>query len=347
MRRLVVAAAVSLAVSLGWAPAAFACGGLVAPNGAVKLLQTTTLVAYHDGVEHYVTSFAYAGGGGRFGSIVPLPGVPTAVTRGGSWTLQRLEREVQPIVPGSLAAERASTASGPAQVILRTTVDALDITVLKGGGPAVTTWVRDHGFTVSRDLPAMLDFYARRSPIFLTATFDGAAEAARGLGVGDGTPVQVTIPTSNPWVPLHILSLAKDSDDEVTADVFMLTDHRPALLSGPGVQLVQSRPAEDRLLSDLRSDGGMSWIAPSAWLSYLKVDAPAASLNYDLAADTSGAGRPSLRSAALTAYHPGDLLTPHHGDNGWWWTTAIISAGVLVLVVAAFRTRRRSPKTAS
>jgi hypothetical protein len=347
MRRLLAVAAVGLAVSGGWAPAAFACGGLVAPNGAVKLLQTTTLVAYHDGVEHYVTSFAYAGGGGRFGSIVPLPGVPTAVTKGGSWTLQRLEREVQPPVPGPLTEERAAAASGPAQVILRTTVDALDITVLKGGGPAVTAWVRAHGFAVSRDLPAMLDFYARRSPIFLTATFDGAAEAAKGLGVGDGTPVQVTIPTSNPWVPLHILSLAKDSDDVVTADVFMLTDHRPALLSGPGVDLVQSRPAEDGLLSDLRSDRGMGWIASSAWLSYLKVDALAAGLNYDLAADTSGAGRPSLRAAALTAYHPGDLVAPHHGDNGWWWTTAIIGAGVLMLVGAALWTRRRSPRTAS
>jgi hypothetical protein len=347
MRRFLAVAVVGLAVGLGWAPAAFACGGLVAPNGAVKLLQTTTLVAYHDGVEHYVTSFAYAGGGGRFGSIVPLPGVPTAVTKGGSWTLQRLEREVQPPVPGPLAVEREATASGRAQVILRTTVDALDITVLKGGGPAVTAWVRDHGFAVSRDLPAMLDFYAQRSPIFLTATFDGAAEASRGLGVGDGTPVHVTIPTSNPWVPLHILSLAKDADDVVTADVFMLTDHRPALLSGPGVHLVQSRPAEDGLLSDLRSDRGMRWIAPSAWLSYLTVDAPAAGLKYDLAADTSGAGRPSLRAAALTAYHPGDLVVTHHGDSGWWRTAAIISAAVSGLAVAGFWTRRRLLRTAS
>jgi hypothetical protein len=349
MRRLLTVAAVGLAVVVGWAPAAFACGGLVAPNGAVKLLRTTTLVAYHNGVEHYVTSFAYAGGGARFGSIIPLPGVPTAVTKGGSWTLQRLEREVQPPVSEPLAARASAAPSGPAQVILRTTVDALDITVLRGGGPAVTAWVRDHGFAVSRDLPAMLDFYARRSPIFLTATFNGAAEAAGGLRSGDGTPVQVTIPTSNPWVPLHILSLAKDSDDVVTADVFMLTDHRPALLSGPAVQLVQSRPAEQGLLSDLRSDRGMGWIAPSAWLSYLKVDVPAVDLNYDLAADASGSGRPSLRAAALTAYHPGDLVTPRHGDNVWWWTAAIVSAAALLLSVAVYWTRRRSagPRSAS
>jgi hypothetical protein len=348
MRRFLAVVGLTTAVGLGWAPAAFACGGLVAPNGAVKLLQTTTLVAYHDGVEHYVTSFAYEGGGGRFGSIVPLPGVPTSVTRGGSWTLQRLEREVQPPVREPLeAAPAASAGSNQAQVILRAKVDALNITVIKGGGPAVTAWVRQQGFAVSRDLPAMLDFYAHRSPIFLTATFDGTAEAARHLQVGDGTPVQVAVPTPNPWVPLHILSLAKDLDDVVTADVFMLTDHRPALLSGPGVHLVQSRPAEASLLSDLRSDRGMSWIAPSAWFSYLNVDAPAGSLSYDLAADTSGAGHPSRAAAALIAYHPGDLGGgPGDAGSNWWWVLALTAAGLAILLATIWLVqRRRRPET--
>ena len=39
-----------------------ACGGLVTPNGTVSLLKTTTLAAYHD-IEHYVTSFEFAGEG--------------------------------------------------------------------------------------------------------------------------------------------------------------------------------------------------------------------------------------------------------------------------------------------
>ncbi len=63
---------------------AWACGGLVAPNGGINLVRTSTLAAYHDGVEHYVTSFEFNGeGGGEFGSIVPLPGVPTDVVKGG------------------------------------------------------------------------------------------------------------------------------------------------------------------------------------------------------------------------------------------------------------------------
>src|SRR6478736_8510424 len=90
-------------------PAA-ACAGLIGPNGAVNLLRTTTFAGYHDGVEHYVTAFKFAGGGGKFGSLVPLPGVPTNVERGGDWTLQRLVRETTPQPKFFAADERASAA---------------------------------------------------------------------------------------------------------------------------------------------------------------------------------------------------------------------------------------------
>src|SRR6266849_675939 len=72
--------------------AAEACAGLIGSNGAVNLGRTTTLAGYHDGVEHYVTAFKFLGGGGQFGTLIPLPGVPTSVERGGAWTLQRLVR---------------------------------------------------------------------------------------------------------------------------------------------------------------------------------------------------------------------------------------------------------------
>ena len=71
--------ALALAFSmLTLAAPAFACGGLIGPNGAVNLLRTTTFVGYHDGVEHYVTAFQFAGGGGKFGSLTPLPVVELA-----------------------------------------------------------------------------------------------------------------------------------------------------------------------------------------------------------------------------------------------------------------------------
>jgi hypothetical protein len=288
------------ALVVATAAPAGACGGLVAPNGAVRLDRTTTLAAYHDGVEHYVTSFQYAGGGTNFGSIIPLPGVPSEVKKAGSWTLQRLEREVNP--PRALSADAgfATSAAPAAQVLLQTTVDALDITVLKGGGPEVLAWVKAHGYAVSNDAPAMLDFYASRSPIFLAARFDATKAAARQEQSGDGTPIQITIPTPNPWVPLHILSLAKVPEAPVVADVFLLTDHAPALLGlDGGVQIQAGEPASASLLSDLRSDQNSEWIPGQGWLSYITINTSAGQLNHDLAIDVSGAGHPSVIQAGF------------------------------------------------
>src|SRR5215207_1619500 len=96
MRKALLAIGIGVVASgVGVGPA-LACGGLIGRNGSVNLVRTTTLAGYHDGVEHYVTSFEFAGSGGAFGSIVPLPGIPTDVQRGGDWTLQRLVREVRP-----------------------------------------------------------------------------------------------------------------------------------------------------------------------------------------------------------------------------------------------------------
>ena len=100
--------AASAALLITAAPT-LACGGLIGPNGAVNLLRTTTFAGYHDGVEHYVTSFEFAGGGGSFGSITPLPGIPTDVVRGGDWTLQRLIRETDPVPEFALAAASAGS----------------------------------------------------------------------------------------------------------------------------------------------------------------------------------------------------------------------------------------------
>ena len=135
MRRIaLLGVLVAIPVLLMAAPAG-ACGGLVGENGTIQLTRTSTLAAYHDGVERYVTSFEFTGEGAEVGSIVPLPGVPTDVERGGDWTLQRLEREVRPPVPRAFAGrEHGEADSDKAEVLLETKIDALDITVLRGGG---------------------------------------------------------------------------------------------------------------------------------------------------------------------------------------------------------------------
>jgi hypothetical protein len=280
---------------------ALACGGLIGPNGAVNLLRTTTFAGYHDGVEHYVTAFQFAGGGGAFGSITPLPGVPSSVEKGGDWTLQRLVRETDPVLAPEAAFARA--AADEAEILMEVRIDALDVTVLKGGASQVGRWATDHGFRLPPDAPEVLDFYARRSPIFLAAVFDADAAAERGQEIGDGTPVHITIPTENPWVPIRILALGKTGEDRVEADVYLLTDREPAILPEPigsnGLRLDHAAPASNELLADLRSDQGMEWIPGHGWLTKIAVSADAHQLSYDLAVDASGRGAPSLVAAGL------------------------------------------------
>ena len=353
MRRVLGPVAVVAAIVLGAGPA-LACGGLIGPNGTVTLVKTTTLAAYHEGVEHYVTSFRFAGPGGAFGSIVPLPGVPTNVERGGDWTLQRLLREVAPREARATtgAVELAADAAAPAEVLLETRVDALDLTVLKGGGTAVGEWAAQNGFLLSPDAPEVLDFYANRSPIFLAARFDADAARQRGLTLGDGIPVHLTIPTSNPWVPLRILGLGRQPNERVDADVFLLTDRRPALLPGdeaPGLQLVRQERASGSLLGDLRADAGMGWVPESMWLSYLRVAASPDDLTYDLAVDASGADRPSALAAGLPegvvvggGEDGGGGDGGGDGGSGLALGLVIAGAGVLVIGAAAAVLLRRS-----
>jgi hypothetical protein len=311
-----------------------ACAGLIGSNGAVNLGRTTTLAAYHDGVEHYVTSFEFLGGGGEFGTLVPLPGIPTNVERGGAWTLQRLQLETSPPAP-VFAAEAAGASRDKAEVLIEVRIDALDVTVLRGGAESVAEWATEHGFHLSPDAPEVLDFYASRSPIFLAAIFDGDAAAERGQVSGDGTPVHLTIPTDNPWVPLRILGLGKQPEDRVEADVFLLTDKVPSLLPGErdGLQLTHSEAASDLLLDDLRSDDGMAWVPESAWLTKLSIDAAADDLRYDLAVDASGLGQPSEVAAGLPAPVGSSKAAGDGYEEPIIWA-AIAVAGALLLFQA-------------
>lgn len=338
MRRVPAAFAAAFLTCAVVAAPTMACGGLIGPNGAVNLLRTTTFVGYHEGVEHYVTAFAFAGGGGAFGSITPLPGIPTAVDKGGDWTLQRLIRETEPVpAPDVLFSAEADRTGGGVEILLETTIDALDITVLKGGGDEVGAWAAEHGFRLPPDAPEVLDFYAQRSPIFLAASFDADAAAERGQGVGDGTPVHITIPTENPWVPLRILSLGKNAEDRVDADVYLLTDRAPTLLPAAtgtsGLVLDHTAPASASLLDDLRSDRGMEWVPEAGWLMKVRVDSRAADLHYDLAVDATGQGMASRVDAGLDM--PSDPAPAPPAEGSLWLLALLLvvsgGAGVGVL----------------
>jgi hypothetical protein len=335
------------AVVVAMAAPAGACGGLVGENGSIKLTRTTTLAAYHAGVERYVTSFEFSGQGKSVGSIVPLPGVPTKVERAGSWTLQRLEREVAPPELFDLAAGAPSATSfhKSAQVLYQTKIDALDITILKGGGGEVGKWAVDHGFLLTPDAPAMLDFYGRRSPIFMAARFDATRAQQLGQNSGDGTPIMLTIPVREPWVPLHILSLGLDKAAVVAADVFLLTDEQPKLLAGgAGLSLQRDEAASSSLLADLHSDKGMSWVPDHMWFTYLKLDVPAGQLGYDLAISDHANAVPLLADTGVTVAAARPVAAP---DRGWatWPLVAAVITGTFTFGIAALVGRRRRPRS--
>ena len=347
MRRPLAALAGASLAMLALAGPTLACGGLIGPNGAVNLLRTTTFAGYSEGEEHYVTAFEFAGGGGQFGSITPLPGIPTDVVRGGDWTLQRLVRETDPVLEEAAFLALSADAGGGAEVLLETTIDALDITILSGGGDEVGAWAKDHGFNLPPDAPEVLDFYAERSPIFMAAAFDADAAEARGQQIGDGTPVHLTIPTDNPWVPLRILGLGKTGGETVQADVYLLTDETPALLPQPagGLELAHSAAATDLLLVDLRSDQGMGWVPAAAWLTKIEIDAAAEDLSFDLAIDASGRGQPSLVDAGL-AGRPVPPAPPLPNLALVAGLVALVLAGPMLVGLGLAATSRRQPPMA-
>lgn len=343
LRQAVVALLAAGATTALAAGPVLACGGLVGENGTIALVRTTTLAAYHDGVERYVTSFEFTGEGEEVGSIVPLPDVPSNVERGGDWTLQRLQQEVAP--PEELDEQlsaRAASADDGATVIEEYTIDALDITILEGGGDEVGEWAVDNGFLLTPDAPEVLEFYGDRSEIFMAARFDASRAAELGQGAGDGTPIMLTIPTDDPWVPLRILGLGLDEDQRVEADVFLLTDDRPALLAGgEGLELARSEEAGDLLLDDLRSDDGMEWVPEEMWFTHLPLAADAGDLDYDLAVSTDDEEAPAVVDAGIPVREA--VPVGEGGEGIAFWpvavgvaaAAAVLGGGLLVRLMAA------------
>jgi hypothetical protein len=281
---------------------ALACGGLVAPDGDVHLARATTFVAWHNGIEKYLTAFTYQGNVSNLGWIVPLPAVPLKIEEGGAWTLQRLNLETHPPAPGPVFfGARSAASADSAQVLQQVTIEALNITVLRGSGQAVLDWAASNGFFVDEETRSHLLGYAKGSPIFMAAKFDTSAARARHQLQGDGTPILITMRTEHLWVPLEVLAL---DGQQVQADLYLLTDE-PVNTSAlgavvgqspvgtevpgaPGFQLSFQEKLNPRLYHDLSTDRNMSWVWQDSWLTYLSLNAPASVVTYDLGIDQAG-----------------------------------------------------------
>lgn len=95
--------------------------------------------------------------------------------------------------------------------------------------------------------------------------------------------------------------------------------------------LERSEPATELLLTDLAGDRGMDWLPESnMWLSYIRINAPAAALDHDLAIGLAGE-RPSALDAGLITVPE---RTPAGEDSTTpllpWVLAAATAAGVLV-----------------
>src|SRR6266446_2153046 len=279
---------------------AIACGGLVAPNGAVRLSRATTFVAWHDGIERYLTAFTYQGDVSNLGWIVPLPAVPLKIEEGGAWTLQRLALETHP-VRFAFGAEHAAVPAATAVVLQQVKIEALNITVIKGSGQEVLNWAASNNFFLNTETRGHLLAYAKGSPIFLAAKYDTSAAKARGLFQGDGTPILITMKTEHIWVPLEVLAI---EGQQVQADLFLLTD-QPVYVSDVAATVGQSSVGSQihgasgfavsfqehltpTLFHDLSTDRNMGWVRSNSWLTYLSLDAPEPTVTYDLGVSPSG-----------------------------------------------------------
>jgi Uncharacterized protein conserved in bacteria (DUF2330) len=326
-RRTLVVLSTMVAVLVAAPVAALACGGLIAPGHAEVLRKATTMAAWHDGLEHYVTGFQFAGSASSFGYIIPLPGVPTKIQKAGDWTLERLEQEINPEeFAFADSVEAAPTALRAVEVIQRVKVDALDIVVVRGGGPDVAEWAGKNGFDLTPDTPAVLRGYSDQGAVFALAKFDSLAATKKGLVEGQGTVIHFTIPTPAPWVPLKILGLGKHESEIVDADLFILTDRRPdlepAVADYPGMEVRSSAPASESLLSDLRGDRGMRWLPERGlWLTALTLHTPARTIQADLSID--GGGPPLALAADRGVTWP----------SGWW--VALLALGAVAVGAAA------------
>jgi hypothetical protein len=278
---------------------AFACGALVAPNGSVRLSRATTLVAWHDGIERYLTSFSYQGNFSNLGWIVPLPAVPLKIEEGGAWTLQRLALETHPVL--STFGETAAVSSASATVLQQVKIEALNITVIKGSGQEVLNWATSNDFFLNTETREHLLAYAKGSPIFLAAKYDTSAAKARGLFQGDGTPILITMKTAHIWVPLEVLAI---EGQQVQADLYLLTD-QPVYTTEFAAMVGQSSVGSElpgatgfvvsfqeqltpRRFHDLSTDRNMGWVRSDSWVTYLSLDAPEPAVTYDLGVGPSG-----------------------------------------------------------
>lgn len=344
--------------------AAYACGFLIADNGAIRLdTFTAASILTADGDAHYVTSFSFNGDPEAFGAVIPLPAVPTEVEKAPGWFLQRLVRETSPEPARRNAL--AATADQGAEVLATYEVEALDITVLRGGGGDVLQWAGANGFDLGvgdgdpddlSDATAMLDFYAQRSPVFAAIRFDNQRARQQGLTAGQGIPVRFSFADrEQAWIPVKILTFDKPATEVVVADLFLMTPEAPRILGarvpGTSVTFQQDYTSGSPLVQDLTDDERAGWVPTDFTLTRIDVRTEARLLGWDIAAAVGQTPDPDwaygVAPAATQDGSPQVVPAELAASTTPWWPAGTVALALAVAGAAgllAVRHLRRSQR---
>jgi hypothetical protein len=91
----------------------------------------------------------------------------------------------------------------------------------------------------------------------------------------------------------------------------------------------------------------MGWVPRDLWLSYLRLDAPAGDLDYDLAVSTHAGSEPSAIAAGMGT--PSRLFDRTGGSPAWPIGLGVLAIGLLVTSLVAVPSvlhRRASERSA-
>ncbi|MBO0784395.1 MAG: DUF2330 domain-containing protein, partial [Ktedonobacteraceae bacterium] len=82
LKRCIIPALAAICLLIAQSLPTLACGGPLSPNQSIRLQNAATLLAWHDGIEHYMTNFTYTGKANNFGWVLPLPAEPSKIEEG-------------------------------------------------------------------------------------------------------------------------------------------------------------------------------------------------------------------------------------------------------------------------
>jgi hypothetical protein len=103
--------------------------------------------------------------------------------------------------------------------------------------------------------------------------------------------------------------------------------------------LDRNESANASLLSDIRSDKHMGWIPAHMWFTFLRLDVPAADLDYDLAISTRPDTVPSLTDAGVTASEARPIT--EQAGRALWPLAAAGAVGLATFGIGGLLGRRR------